>query len=728
MKKFTHYVVVLGFLALTGCESEPSENLKASVINNAVDPTTIQQTLAINATSQAVGTATTFSNYDPSTSTVPSAIDILFSGSLDGTLNIPISVNDPQESLKNALNTLDGFSTVVPVTTGFTAAIDPATIGPSQASPTTPQAVRMFEVGLSRLGGAVVAIKNELTYGVDFIGTLSSVDPSNSTLAVVPLKPLKPSTSYYIVITNSLKDTNGDSVGASPAYTAFKGSTPLPDPTSELLRQLVSASEFTVDFALEDLSAVNMIMSWSFTTQSVGDVLNVVRDLVLAGSPATDLSPSTAVVGAFGAGKSTLGAADVFEGTIDLPYYLTVPSVGDPTAPLTESWQAVNAVGGENNLTRLNPLPLSTTIETIPLLVTTPDDINAFPPPWETVIFQHGITRNRTDMLAVADSLAQAGFAVVAIDMPLHGVVDINNQFYQPSNERTFDVDLVTEGGLVAIPSPDAVIDSSGAHFINLSNLVVTRDNLRQSVADLFALTSAVSSIDVDKDTTPDLDADNIYFVGHSLGAIVGTPFVALDSRIKDAVFAMGGGYVSKILDGSAGFAPSIVAGLQAASGGQIDKTGTNGPAARAAYEAFLGVTQTVVDSGDAINYNTAAAMGRGILFFEIVGDGTPGTSDLTVPNTVPDGNDTSDTVPAPLAGTEPTLTLMGLTQVNSNQAGTDLKLSVKFTSGAHSSILTPAADAAVYAEMQTLMASFLASDGNAITVNNAAVIQTPAP
>ena len=68
----------------------------------------------------------------------------------------------------------------------------------------------------------------------------------------------------------------------------------------------------------------------------------------------------------------------------------------------------------------------------------------------------------------------------------------------------------------------------------------------------------------------------------------------------------------------------------------------------------------------------------------------------------------------------------MGLTQTNSAQAGADLKLSVKFTSGDHSSILDPTADAAVTTELQTQMAAFLAQDGNALPVANATVIQAP--
>ena len=83
------------------------------------------------------------------------------------------------------------------------------------------------------------------------------------------------------------------------------------------------------------------------------------------------------------------------------------------------------------------------------------------------------------------------------------------------------------------------MIDSSGRHYINLNNLLVTRDNVRQSIADLFALTAAIPSIDVDGGGA-DLDGSNIYFVGHSLGAMVGTTFLALEPNVKDAVLAFG--------------------------------------------------------------------------------------------------------------------------------------------------------------------------------------------
>src|SRR3546814_5246271 len=73
---------------------------------------------------------------------------------------------------------------------------------------------------------------------------------------------------------------------------------------------------------------------------------------------------------------------------------------------------------------------------------------------WPLVIFQHGITRNRTDGLAISATLASQGFAMVSIDQPLHGITPqdtslapfrVNNTpfFAAGARERTFDVDFV---------------------------------------------------------------------------------------------------------------------------------------------------------------------------------------------------------------------------------------------------------------------------------------------
>ena len=133
--------------------------------------------------------------------------------------------------------------------------------------------------------------------------------------------------------------------------------------------------------------------------------------------------------------------------------------------------------------------------------------------------------------------------------------------------------------------------------FIDLQNLLNTRDNVRQGVSDLFAVVDAVNEGAMDFGTNV-MDSSMIYFVGHSLGAIVGTPFLALESDVRDAALAMGGSAVAKILDGSSSFGPVISGGL--AANGVLKGTSD--------YESFLGAAQTVVDSADPVNYSLDAA------------------------------------------------------------------------------------------------------------------------
>jgi pimeloyl-ACP methyl ester carboxylesterase len=736
-------------------------------------PTTLQDSIV---------TVGPVSDYDLAASVIPFPNDLLFDGSTDGTVNIPVADENDLSDPQVAINGVDGFSTVAPISTGFSRAIDPASISGTS--------VRVFEVVKS--GGTppipqaspVTSVTRQLIFGVDYVATVSSVDPTGSTLVVVPLKPLAPKTSYAVMVADALRGTDGKPVAVSVSYLLTSGSAPIFDTTvlavvsppfetqdfldainsgavtveqltdailagvlkpdegatdeevadaaatavslEGLRAAIVEPSETTLlaDAGNSDITSDNVILHWSFTTQSTTDVLAATRAQNRGLTAASGFLPTPVT-------SSPLGAADIHVGSLQVPYYLTVSDTSsnpssDPTA-LGSFWK--DGSGGNLSYLLANITPASTSTESIPMLVSipkTPAPCSAMPSGgWPVVIFQHGITRTRADMLAVADSLALACMAVVAIDMPMHGITgnetDGSAALKDSANgERTFDLDLVTQDadGNVIAQTPDGVIDSSGLHYINLTNLLNTRDNLRQSVSDLFAVEWAIES-GVVTDGSNIMDANRIYFLGHSLGAIVGTTFLGREdpAKVRDAALAFGGIGVAKIIDGSATFGPTIRAGL-AANG--IEK-GTPD------YESFIGAAQTVVDSGDPVNHAVDAGTGRGVLFFEIVGDGTPNNpSDLVVPNTVPDSNDTSGTVPAPLAGTEPQLQLMGLTQFNSSTAGADLKVVTKYISGEHGSLLDPTPNPAVTTEIQTQAASFLASDGAVLQVNDPSVLQAP--
>jgi pimeloyl-ACP methyl ester carboxylesterase len=315
------------------------------------------------------------------------------------------------------------------------------------------------------------------------------------------------------------------------------------------------------------------------------------------------------------------------------------------------------------------------------------------------VIFQHGITQNRTNLFALADTLAAAGFAAIAIDLPLHGITDTASPFYNAPLERTFNVDLLNNE--TGAPGSDGVIDTSGAHFINLSSSLTTRDNVRQGVADLIHLTATLPTLDSDGDGLGDF-ATPARFVGHSLGGIVGTVFLGVETNVSAATLANPGGGLAKLVIGSETIGPRVIAGLRAAG----LEPGT------AEFESFLSAFQQVVDAADPINYGFAAATEHPVHMIEVLGD-------ATVPNSVPG---------APLSGTEPLARSMGLMATASSTVDDlGVRALVRFSAGDHASFLLPTASPAATLEMQGQMAGFMASDGTVLTITNPGVI-SPVP
>jgi len=651
-------------------------------------------------------------NPNPEAPELPSPNNLAFIGSADGTLNLRVDNESNAADPKVALNSLDGFSTVAPISTTIGAAADSG----SFASET----IKLFEVALDANGlvDTSTSAPVALVYGVDYIAAVSSVDLSGKTIAIVPIKPLKPKTSYLAALTTGIQSTDGRNLVPDSSYNITKSTSPLhiggvsqvkvlTDEQAvalEALRPLTNAQESAL--AGQSIVSSSVAVSWVFSTQSIGDVLTAARGQVTSSSALDPTPVGTASVLLGGAA----GIADVYAGTLTLPYYLTNAN-SNSTDPLSKQWMGPGGI----NLTRFTPTPIKISDESVPLLVSVPNNVAKPGSGWPVVMFQHGITTNRSNMLAIAETLAGVGFAVVAIDLPLHGLPP-GNALYS-GIERTFDLDLVDN--TTTAPGADGTADTSGTHFINLSNLQVTRDNLRQGIADQFALFNALSTMDYDTGGA-DFDTSRIYFLGHSLGGMMGSVFAALEPNVRDIVLAMPGGGIAKLLDGSARFGPVIEAGL--AAGANVIK-GT------ADYESFLGAAQTLMDSGDPINYTQAsnpsrdAASDRGVLMFEIVGDSEGNLPDQVIPNNVTT-QAPSDTVTGPLSGTDPLFTYLGLTIGNSSTTGTNLKNVVRFTAGDHASILDPTANATVTTVMQTAVATFFATDGNTLTISNTSVVE----
>jgi dienelactone hydrolase len=630
--------------------------------------------------------------FEKSKGNIPYPSDILFAGSADGTLNIPIApdASEGEKGLTTMLNTLDGFSTTSPITVGISGEMDATTL---------PGNIHVYQVvtqasPLTLMIPAVVSVSAELVFGQDYVATFSG-----GKLAILPLKPLKSHTSYMVVVTTGI--TNADGQHLSPDATTTMllspdslvgadGTMPYfnPDPaknaaTVQLLEGLRQITQIMVAQAGgQGVARENIAAIWSFTTQSIGNVSNAfIKNNPSAQLGVANSGMTTADIGAY-------GFADIYVGTLNnLPYYL-----GSDKAALQVPFTDAN---GSLNV---KTLPRELSKKNIPVMVTVPNASSGKEMPaagWPVVIYQHGITRNRTDVLALADAIALAGYVAVSIDLPLHGVDKIDPKIaplYMEGLERTFDLDIINND--TGAPTPDGIIDPSGKHYMNLANLLVARDNIRQSTSDLIALKNALSSA-----AGVQLDASSVAFMGHSLGTIAAFPFLA-SADLQSTMLAMPGGGIAQLLSNSDSFGQEIRDALYAAAGIEPDSP---------EYEKFLLIAQTVLDDGDSINYATEVGAAQKVFTIEAL-------HDETIPNSVPT---------APLSGTEPLMALMGTGNTITADAPGPVpfvKNSVsRFNVGGHSSILKP--DEAT-AEMQGEAFSFIGSKAAAIMVDNYSIIQ----
>jgi hypothetical protein len=522
--------------------------------------------------------------------------------------------------------------------------------------------------------------------------------------------------------------------------------------------------------------------------------------------------------------------AESMQGMLTLPQFMKVNDATDADS-FSDFWKGSRSVGavidqafgnpttttppqdtdGSLNVTYRFPFAQHIADVKVPVLVTYPIAGGGCVKPaegWKTIIFQHGITTDRTASIGFANLMSTAAtgcFATVAMDLPTHGVdaasSDRNGVAKRYPLFDTFNVAGHVDGaktpfastiagsgstfdGLaerhnnlalnalqqpVAMTFPDAGDDAeniavgtgnSGDFFINLTNMQQTRDHLRQATMDMMNLNASIAGMDIDTGGAGDLDEDNLYFVGHSLGAITGLTSVAVNNAVannaaiavkevtpfKAVVLANPGGQLPKLLENSPSFSARILPGLAAAAGltqGMAD------------LEKFFGVFQAPLDSADPVNFtDLLKGTNTPVLMLEMVGGGLVNATDSNIdsgagkvsglPDTlISAGGYPADTVvpnnanPALndvatglsyLTGTDPLVSQLGLTTVTGSIADTDTNLMLvsKFKEGTHGTISS--ADAVtVFSEIIGQTASFFASDGQALLVGDADQLQVPA-
>lgn len=677
--------------------------------------------------------------FQPSAGVLPYPTDLYFNPSPgtipDGTLNLPSAIANFTPHFA-AMNALDGFSTTADITLRFSGPINGATLAAN---------VRVIRVSIDNTNKATTGVLGILVPGVDYsISVSPDIDAAGATMLIRPLRPLVASTGatnngYLVLVSNGVQDTTARAAAPDTEYRIVRDAA-----IADILAGLMSPTCASITNATLNgicrltwahlrigaslpgglaIPPANVVASWSFSTQSIRDTLGILAATTVARPYTVTASPPPFNSTSFFTGQAS--AVALYNGTLNVPYFLGVPATATDPIVTTRSWQAAGGPGfpgppvpgldpASRHLTRFNPVPGPTAALNIPMLLAVPI-ISAKPPAgWPVVVFIHGFPRDRSDALLVADRMATRGFATIAIDLPLHGITPFSAAYAQPFAqtpiERTFNLDLQINARF-GVSGQDGLVDPTGVNFLNLQRVLVSRDNARQAVADVIALIRTIPTIDFDAAAGADFDAARIHVLGYSLGGTVGGGVLGLlGTEVKASAMPSVAAMLSRTIIESATYGP-LINNLLAGSGLLPNTT---------LYRQFWRDFQAAVDSADVYNYSTTAAgaaAGNRPVFVSAFEGGVGGfPTDTVVPVS------STQRMISTLGGTGvPRITAVGTTVVAGTNGGY-----VPFSQGIHNSLLDPGPSPAATVELQSEIADFFATSdtvGARIVITNGTVI-----
>ncbi|MBA6264856.1 MAG: VolA/Pla-1 family phospholipase [Colwellia sp.] len=575
MKKLVLSVAIASILGLTACDDESIKDVQKEVVDNG-----------------SAVTATARVKFDPSAGAAGLSIpnDLIFSGTKDGTLEIPVA--DPTDGSDPfvAISALDGWSISQP----FPLAIEfPTGTSLDAASASEPASVRVFETIMGGdandsdctavTRGLACKVVGELVFMQDFV-----TQKSGDNVLFVPIQPLKAETTYVMVMTNNLRDNNGKAIAGSTTYELARqdiNTLPLGNASQLGLQAAINSYEAAVVAA--GVSSDTIVYTAAMTTQSTTRVLSTVKSLMAAGVPQllANAQQGIPAIGVADTGMSVANvlnglipesliplysAANYIRGSITLPYYSGVPSAENPLAPVNDWWRARCDSGATlAGLAAANPaaIPadaldandgfcmnfglrdLSSSANPALATLDTERNLTKFNPIPATSAMLPIDVQMTTPDLAWANPV-RASMGLPALEVPengwpvailVHGITSTKEQMLPITGIlsafgiATIAIDQPLHGSRGFDLNGDGIDEIntstvSTLHYVNLGSMLTMRDNTRQSTADLLGLRLGMNFLGgADSDGNPiKIDSSKVHLLGHSLGGIYGMNTVGL--------------------------------------------------------------------------------------------------------------------------------------------------------------------------------------------------------
>lgn len=497
---------------------------------------------------------------DPVQKKIPFPNDLLRDADT-GLVSLPADASDTptQKELKANFNTLDGFSTTAALTLESTVAIAPATV--------TAATVRLFEAS-----GREVTITRTLANG-------------DKKLVLQPTEALAPAT-RHVVLAFGIKDVNGRALEAMPLSSVLSLAFPLVDDqgasrlsnfcdaTARRLEPLRAAVAGVL--AKTALPAGEVSAAWAFTTLDIARRAQDLWALPYQKSLPLEVVDARLEPGAF-----------------------TQPSIDKVLTGKLWTFDRLDGKGGFLPDGKGEPRKVEL-ILTLPKGVSPGGKVGV-------VVFGHGLYTERRLMLLVADRLARAGFAAMAIDFPLHGERSACNSNLQCELGAACEEGRCLKSGQPADFARSIIIPgvpgkgtptATGATFVDTEGLTATRDHFRQAVIDVSAQIRLVRQLDWAQLTGGvGLDPDQVHWVGISLGGIIGASMSGVDPYLSRQLLNVAGAGLTQVMTDSLTFQGQLTQSLKNKG---IEK-GTP------EYDQFLNAAKWTLDEIDPINLSAFA-------------------------------------------------------------------------------------------------------------------------
>jgi hypothetical protein len=486
--------------------------------------------------------------FDPTAGVIPYPNDFLLDPKT-GKVNLPEQPGETPEQklLRETLNTLDGFTTTGTYYAPYGGKIDPKTA----------------EKGILAINAATLQ-----PIAMDF-----EVHEKASIIKCTPKVPLPEKSQFIIVMTSKVK-TKGE-LAAESGLTDDKGNYVVGSSATALLKNrhpLVDASGKSTISTVDDATANQLEAGrkqylalftglellgikredvpafWAFTTQSITEVQTQLRALPWQSFAPVDKNQPKLI------GKLDTTLASFPKAPND-----SKTNIGGFAQGVFISWWALDPATGA-----FLPDPSKGKAIQIPFILTLPK--GAKPPQgWPLVVFQHGIGNSKMQTLftdtagcganctSVANTLAKAGYATIAFDIPFHGA--------RAWCVEDAECDAGTCDTKTGKCSTKLKLDSKGVEdasgndaFLPTNNPFAIRDNLRQYTIDASALLRTIALGGASGITTPTgtpagvtFDLTKVQFAGISLGAMLGNVVMAVDSLPQRGFFGVPGGPAASI-------------------------------------------------------------------------------------------------------------------------------------------------------------------------------------